>query len=828
MPRPSLHAPARPSPWVALVPLLLLGPSRAGGFDRPGQRSPERAFDILSVDLQVQLDVEARVVRGTVRYTARPLHEGPLVLDRVDVDILAVRGIDAAAPPHHVHPGHLVLEVDPEHLGEDGVLDVEIDFRAHPWTGVHFRGLGPPDAYPEVWTQGQQSDHRHWFPSWDHPNDRFEYTGAVTAPEGWRAVTNSGHDLPTYLIMFAAGPYDRHVHPDDPTTEVWVPPSTSAEAVARVLDPVPAMKAHFGARTGTEYPWGDYLQVFVQRFLYFGMENTGATINSARALVDDRVGATRPRIENLVAHELAHQWFGDLLTCRTWSDLWLNEGFATFLAADYVVARQSTEEAREATQAAQVHRWYSRSGGQAEPMARRWHHPPGASSRNVYNRGAATLWMLRTDLGEAAFWRGVRTYVARHAHGSVETVDLRRAFEDETGRDLSGFFQQWTEGRGSPTLQVRERRVGDELIVTVLQVESDERPLFHVPVEIQVASDAGVSTHRDRLGREPIQFRVPVQGEVRWVAADPRGAVLAQWTHDQSPPRLEAQALEAPAFARLAAIQALGDTDASEVLGQIAADTTSPLPYREAAADALGDQRAHAPLLAALDDPDGAVRSAVADALGRCPHPDVAPALRRVVTADPNPDVRAAALTALAKVDPAAAVAAARRLTRLADREETWLVGAALDVLGAHGEARDLRRLVDPTLPYRSRPRGLRAAAAWIQRQPDPRVRQAQAPAVARAAERLLPDLDLRTRQAALDVLERVGDDRSLALLEAHRRATRVPAERSAAVRAITAIRGRDRPDFVDPATVQQAALESLEDRLDALEARLEHWEDRH
>ncbi len=186
-----------PSVLLAAVPTLVRAAPQPDGR---GAHAPDRPYDILALHLDITVEPDQGIVRGTARYTARPLHAGPLVLDRVDVDITAVRGIDTAAPPHRVHPGHLVIDATTEHLGEDGTLDVEIDFVAHPWTGAHFRGAAPADSYPEVWTQGEQIDHRHWFPAYDHPNERFDYTGTVHAPDGWRAVTNSGHDLPTMVL----------------------------------------------------------------------------------------------------------------------------------------------------------------------------------------------------------------------------------------------------------------------------------------------------------------------------------------------------------------------------------------------------------------------------------------------------------------------------------------------------------------------------------------------------------------------------------------------------------------------------------------------------
>ena len=127
--------------------------------------------------------------------------------------------------------------------------------------------------------------------------------------------------------MIAAGPYQVM---GDETNIVLAGPNVSKRAIDRVWSPIPDMMAHFEERTGVAYPWPSFRQFFVQRFMYGGMENTGAVINTDGVLSSAPVDETRPRIHSLVAHELAHQWYGDYLTCRSWRDLWLNEGFASF------------------------------------------------------------------------------------------------------------------------------------------------------------------------------------------------------------------------------------------------------------------------------------------------------------------------------------------------------------------------------------------------------------------------------------------------------------------------------------------------------------------
>ncbi|MEC7946315.1 MAG: M1 family aminopeptidase, partial [Myxococcota bacterium] len=297
--------PTLPSAWLAAsVAVASAGAATVGTEpDGRGASAPDRNFDVRHLDLDLTLDPGSRAVSGTATLTVRRLWPGPLRLDQVRLDIDAVT-LDGEGVPWRIEGDHLVVEVPAD---ADG--DVAVRYRATPRTGLHYRWVGADsvDRYPEVWSQGEGEDNRHWFPGWDHPNDRFTYTGRIDAPEGWTVLTNAdGIDLVNYLVMVAAAPYDVHVHPEAPAVTVLVPPGTPDRAVSPVLDPVPAMMRHMEARAGVPWPWGPYRQVFVQRFLYGGMENTGATVmNAERLLPDPSAAATRAdSIESIVAHEL--------------------------------------------------------------------------------------------------------------------------------------------------------------------------------------------------------------------------------------------------------------------------------------------------------------------------------------------------------------------------------------------------------------------------------------------------------------------------------------------------------------------------------------------
>ncbi len=776
--------------------------------------APSRTFDMERLRLALALDPAAGTVAGTATWSVRRLGPGPLVLDQVALSIEEVNA-DGVAVAWRTVGDTLVIELPA------GAARSEVGVRYHatPRDGLHFRRAGAADRYAEVWSQGEGEDNRHWFPGWDHPNDRFTYEGAITAPEGMKVLTNSGHDLVNYLVMVAAGPYE--VHGTD-ANAAWVPPGTTAGGVARVLDPVPGMMAHFAARTGVPYPWGVYRQVFVQRFLYTGMENTAATIEDRWMVADDRVAGTRGRgIASVVAHELAHQWYGDLLTCRSWRELWLNEGFATFFAADWQASVEGPDE-----WAAGVRGRYQASLA-TQALAGRFHGGRGAAdSTNVYNKGASVLQMLRVMLGEDVFWAAIRRYTAAHARALVDTPDLVDAMEAESGQELGWFFQQWVELPYVPSLTVSSVYADGAAVVTVRQATGDDRPAYTIPVEVEIGGADGTApqTVTAWLTDESVDIRVPMPAAPTYVAFDPRGGVLAAVTQAQDPAAWEAQLRSPAPYARLTAIAALGELDAPDALRALATDGTGAFVVRTAAIAALGAQRAEADLLPLLADPADGIREASARALGNGVGNGAVAALTARVERDPNPDIAGVALQALARLDGPAAAKLARARLRAKALEDMRLVAAAAEVLGDHGAPTDLPALLRVEGPERARLHALRGATRIAARQDPGQGRDALLRTVARAAEALLTDTDLRCREGGVAILGEVGDDATVSVLEARRRAESGADMRDAMAAAVTRIRGRSGAPTATP-NEMAARMEALERKVKGL---LEESEARH
>lgn len=803
----------------------------------------DRNFDMVRLELDLSLDLMAHAVAGAATWEVSRLAPGDLRLDAVAFAEVSAT-VDGAFAAVTVADDELVVSMPADAAA--GVRHiVKVQYKAAPQLGLHWRGPagggGPadsPDRFAEVYSQGELEDNRYWFPSYDHPDDRFAYQGRFSvagAAEGTTVITNSGEDLPSYLVMVAAAPYVTVAGPAGPVpTRAMVAPKTPEAWVRPVLDPLPDMMAWFGERAGVPYAWGRYDQTFVQRFIYGGMENTGSTIETSGMIAPPSVQATREWIPSIVAHELAHQWFGDLLTARTDREMWLNEGFATFFAGDWEVHDRRVREGDAAADALAASmtdgwrrasldrgglagRWYTGGGGRVQGG-----EALGESNHNVYNKGAMTLTMLRVYLGEEAFWAGMHDYVRAHVHQSVDTLDLQRALEARSGRDLGWFFQQWTELPGVPKLTTSWRweatEGGGTLSVEVDQQPAEGSPLYTLPVDV---SADGAAPTRGWLTGEHLTITMPLAKAPSFVAIDPRGGLLVDWDQHQPIDAWNAQLRDGSPYARLLAAHALAklrpaDDDAVE---ELFVARSTPEPLRAALAAALGERRTCAPLLpAAREDADARIRLAAAGSLGSCPDSGLAPLLVQRVAAEPNGDVRATLLGAIRDLDGAAGLAVARRTL---GREDVLVNerAAAAELIGAAGVPSDVPSLLKTPAERDLRLSGLRAATRIVQRQPLGDAREKLRRTVAASAERQLDDLDLRGLQGGMSVLRDVGDRGSIALLEALARRSTVPDTAKAARDAAEAIRGRKETVVPPGAPAEDARMKELEARVKALEA---------
>jgi aminopeptidase N len=333
-------------------------------------------------------------------------------------------------------------------------------------------------------SQGQPESNRLWFPCHDFPNERLATEICVTVPEGYTAVSNGrllsvakvpGRDggpgrtqyhwlqaqpHATYLVSLVISKFDMVEvgGPESAYPGLWMPvygPLGSGEAIRGIFANTPEMVKLFEELLDEKYPWDKYAQVVARDFQFGAMENTSAT-TLAPQFAQGRPGSA----DAIIAHELLHQWTGDLVTCRGWEHLWLNEGWASMGEALWA-EHKGGPQAYQRTMMRFIAQERGMSADTAAPksnalVSHRYTDPDQRffAPNNVYSKGACVLHMLRQRLGDETFWKGTRLYIDRHRFNQAETDDFRNALEEASGQSLERFFRQWCYRPGLPKLSV--------------------------------------------------------------------------------------------------------------------------------------------------------------------------------------------------------------------------------------------------------------------------------------------------------------------------------------------------------------------------------------
>ena len=764
-----------------LGPLLaVLVVSTVARADESPHWGPDRSVDLLDLIVDLAIDVEAGRIEGTTSLLVRGLRAetAEARFDAVDMEIAEVR-VDGR-PAGHRHDGEVLsVSFEPPLAGDARAL-VEVDYAAEPEAGLFF--VRPdrrhPDKQLQCWSQGETEDNRRWFPAIDHPSERCTSETRIRVAKPLKVVGNGPlvevedhgdgtwtwrHRLDfehvPYLVSLAIGDWAT-------TTEDWEGvrleyhvPKALAQHAPRSFSRTAPILAFLSEETGLKYPWPVYRQTCVDEYLFGGMENITATTLNLSTLHDERAHLDWSS-DGLVAHEAAHQWFGDYVTCRNWSDAWLNEGFATYYAALAERALNGEEFFVVDMDGKRKSAIGADAGDKRRPIvSREWVEPFDLFDGHAYAKGAMVLHALRRELGDADYRRAIAHYLDACGGRSVTTHDLITAVEDATGRELSAFFDQWVFGAGQPELEVSWS--GEEGAVEITVRQAQERSelvgLFDVPLDLMILGEGWSEERAVRLDGEAESFHFELPGEPVAVLVDPDGWLLRKldidrpvretaWVLRNAPrllPRLEAaRELKEKAGGRRAAaalIEALGDLEEHRSV-------------RVAAAESLGAGRGAATrdaLLAALkQDPESRVRTAAASALGDFEHREVGAALRRALWRDESYRTRAAAARSLGKVGgDAAAAELERALTQRSHRDE--VVKGALDGL-MELEAPRLARLAegwtDAARPPEARDHAIGVLVKLAQDSEDEPLRE-------RVVDRLVELLDdplIRTRAKAI------------------------------------------------------------------------------
>lgn len=532
-------------------------PIEVGVVAPPGPYAP--GFD--AVHYRIALDVPAEGRRIDARTDAVIALLSPR-RDTLRLDLTGLRARDVRTAgsgeafreaSFYQANGKLVVPV-PEHLRPGDTLHVRVDYGGEPDDGliigdnVH----GARGAFADNWPNRA----RFWFPSIDHLSQKATVEFEVRVPQRWQVLANGRRtDSPAQPASPPADGVWRYLMPApisphlmvigatrfavgtvDPCADGGDVPVRSDSCVAVTSWTFPPDSAHGMAvfrRAGDmlEYysrlvgPYPFTKLAHAQSATRFGgMENAGAIFYSQRAIAEGR------DIEGTVAHETAHQWFGDAVTPRDWPHLWLSEGFATYYAALYFEHADGPEAFRRRIDAAR--RTYLESEVQDLAIVDTVNIPGNnlleLLNANSYQKGSLVLHMLRGLLGDDVFARGIRRYYTRHLHRTASTSDLRAALEEESGRALGWFFDQWVFSPGHPVLDFDWRwdAQAGEAVVTIRQTQSTDWPVFRLPTEIAFDTPAGEVRRQVDLRERTSTLRFALPAQPSDARLDPDGWLL--------------------------------------------------------------------------------------------------------------------------------------------------------------------------------------------------------------------------------------------------------------------------------------------------------------
>jgi len=716
--------------------------------DVPPRYARDRTADVRHIRLDLSFDFEAKKLMGRCTTTLAAINDGldHVEFDAVELNIHRVGRGDAALP--YAYDGRkLRVSLDPVCASGDEVVIV-IDYDAQPRRGMYF--IEPDDAFPdkprEIWTQGEDEDSRYWFPCYDYPNDKATSEIVASVPAQLRAVSNGKliaeqadplgktktyhwrQDVPhsAYLMTLCVGPYVEISESYDGIPIVYYVHPGREDDARRAFGNTPRMVQFFSEQIGVRYPYDKYAQVAVNDFVFGGMENTSATTQTAETLHDARAHLDFSS-DPLVAHELAHQWWGDLLTCRDWAHGWLNEGFATYFETLWVEHDKGDAEFRYALHQ-EAHEYFEEDSKEYRRpiVCNTYREPIELFDRHLYQKGGLVLHMLRFVLGDALFWKAMHHYCEMFRGQNVITTDLQRAIEQATGKNLDWFFDQWVYKAGHPEFEVTYAWDDAAKLahVTIHQkqhsgasdaVAGFSTPLFRMPVVIDFDCSGTRIEFRVEVASQEQGFHFPLPMRPRMVRVDPGNWILKTLQFNPGKDLLLYQLKHDDVMGRIFAAHALAAESDPQVIDALR-ETLLHDPFwgvQAEVAAALGNIRSSAALdalLVGLQLSHPKARRGAVKALGEFRDERAATALVAILErGDASYFVEGQAAAALGKTKSPQAYDA---LLRALDKP-SYLETIRAQVFGGFGELKDAR-CIDVAKAWSSYGKPLRARVGAV------------------------------------------------------------------------------------------------------------------
>jgi len=783
---------------TAVIMLSALVALRA---DEPYARN--RSYDLQHSKIILRFDVDQKKVIGEVIHSLTTLREdtSKIEFDSVGLTIQSVT-VNKAPAKFETTADKLVIPVAARKAGEK--FEIDIRYEGKPTKGLYF--ILPDKDYPnrptQIWSQGESEDTRYYLPTYDYPNDRLTTETVLTVPASWLTVSNGKligvtnavdnmktwtwrESIPssTYLITVVAGEFDEVKDNLRNLPVTYYAPKGRGDRLPVNYSRTPAMIELFDKKYGVDYPWEKYAQVMVDDFVAGGMENSSATTNTSSSLVNPKLaGEYATGQDDLISHELTHQWFGDYVTCKDWGNIWLNEGFATFGEIVWT-ENHFPKDQSEYQRWTDARKWFASTNLYAKPIVRYDFDDSSEFDGNAYNKGGWVLYMLRHQLGEEAFNRALKHYLQVNHGKNVVTADLVKAVEESTNADVDQFFNQWVYGAGAPKFDISYAydKTKQKVDLTVKQTQKVEGRvgMFRVPVDVEITTGEGAHLYPIVVSKQTETFSLPATSEPLMVLFDKGGNILKKAEFHKEKKEWLYQLKNAADFSgRADAAVALRTSkedaghpegkaeekndDVIAALGD-SANNDKAWEVRAVASESLGELGGPVAAKKIIDALNSAkepwLRARMVGALGNFKDDkDVLAKLQNVVEQDSSYRARAAALQAIGKLKVPNAFAILNSAIA-ADSPDDYLRNAALRSLGPLGDEKAvpvLREWVVPGKPMETREAAIFSLARL----------QKDNKEITRQIASYLPEPHFEIRMAAVSALGARGDASAIPALE--------------------------------------------------------------
>jgi len=561
--------------------------------------SPERINDLLHTKLNVSFDWEKKHLLGEATLDFKPYFhaQNSVTIDAKGFDIHQIYLVNPNGTKTDLKYTYndLQITIDLDRFyNRNETYTLYINYTAKPddllieggdaitdAKGLYFINPdGSEDKPMQIWTQGETESSSCWFPCIDKPNERCTQEIAITVQDKYTTLSNgiltnstsnsngTRTDLwiqkkehAPYLFMMAVGEFsiteDKWRNLD---VNYYVEPEQEKHA-QRIFGKTPEMMEFYSQLLGFDYPWEKYSQIIVRDYVSGAMENTSAVIHGEFVYSDEREFLDDPN-EMIVAHELFHHWFGDWVTCESWPNLPLNEGFATYGEYLWMEGKYSADEAAHYIHSDLKQYLNESTRKQVDHIRFDNENPNNMFDSHSYAKGGRILHMLRYAIGDEAFFKGLEYYLTEYANQAVEVHQLRLAMEHISGQDLNWFFNQWFLASGHPQISVDQTIENNTVSITIRQNQSLETtPLYRIPVEIGIYENGVEKRFTIELNKQEEVFVFETSTKADLVVFDADHYLLADIGFNKTDEQWMFQLKNAPHyFDRLEAVDSLANS----------------------------------------------------------------------------------------------------------------------------------------------------------------------------------------------------------------------------------------------------------------------------